>query len=463
VRGLLLGEALTMTLSTTDTRKMGHLLRRAGFGARPDEWSDYAKRGVAGTTDYLLHPEAVADPFDAVLHSIQGDYVDFDDIGSVRKWWMYRMSHTPRPLEEKMTLFWHNHFATANYKVDNPRWMWQQNQVFRTHALGNFRTMLQAVSRDPAMLVWLDGAENRKGKPNENYGRELLELFTMGVGNGYSETDVKEAARAFTGWRFNRDTATFQFDAGQHDDGVKTFLGRTGAFNGDDILDIVVQHPATANFICTKLFKYFVHETPSAADIAPLSKTYFNSGYDIRAVVTSILNSPTFYSEAAYHSKIKNPTEFTVTALRTLDAPFSAANNTLLSATRTMGQELFSPPNVKGWPGGKTWMNTMTLITRANFASGLTYEMNRHGLLSPRLRHGIAAYGTAADGLNTPEQMVDAVWGLLLPAHPPSAPTRTALIDFAREGGSPTGVVNFDGKAPGLVSLILSAPEYQLA
>lgn len=451
-----------MIPTTSDTRNLAHLLRRAGFGARPSEWTDYTKLGVAGTTARLLHPEAVADPFDPILHDIQGDYVDFDDISSTRKWWMYRMSHTPRPLEEKMTLFWHNHFATANYKVDNPRWMWQQNQTFRTHALGNFRTMLQAVSRDPAMLVWLDGAENRKGKPNENYGRELLELFTMGVNNGYTEKDVKEGARAFTGWRFDRDTAAFAFHPELHDDGVKTFLGQTGAFNGDDILDIVVRHPSTANFLCTKLFKYFVHETPSPAEIAPLAKTYFNSGYDICAVVGAILNSPTFYSDAAYHSKIKNPTEFTITALRTLDAPFSAANNTLLSATRTMGQELFSPPNVKGWPGGKTWMNTMTLITRVNFAGSLTYEMNRHGLLSPRLRHGIAAYGTAPGGLNTPAQMVDAVWGLLLPGHPAGAATRAALLGFVRDEKNPAQV-NFDAKAPGLVSLVLSAPEYQLA
>jgi len=286
----------------------------------------------------------------------------------------------------------------------------------------------------------------------------------MGVGNGYSETDVKEAARAFTGWRFSRDTAAFTFDAGHHDDGVKTFLGQTGNFNGDDIIDIVVRHPSTASFVCGKLFKYFVHETPTAADIAPLAHVYFGSGYDIRAVVGAILNSPVFYSDAAYHARIKNPTEYVVVALRTLDAPFSAANNSLLSATRTMGQELFSPPNVKGWPGGKTWMNTMTLITRVNFAGALTYEMNRHGLLSPRLRHGIAAYGAAPGGLvNTPEQLVDAVWGLMLPGHAPSAQTRAALVDFARDGGSPTGVVNFDAKAPGLVSLVLSAPEYQLA
>jgi len=452
-----------MTLPSTDTRKLGHLLRRAGFGARPAEWTDYAKMGVAGATQRLLHPESIPDPLDETLQDIQGDYVDFDDIGSLRKWWMYRMSHTPRPLEEKMTLFWHNHFATANYKVDHPRWMWGQNQTLRRHALGNFRTMLQAVSRDPAMLVWLDGVDNKKGRPNENYGRELLELFTMGVGSGYTERDVQEAARAFTGWRFDRDTGQFHFDAGQHDDGPKTFLGQTGAFNGDDILDIVVKQPATAQFLCTKLFKFFVHETPAPADIAPLTRTYFASGYDVRAVVGAILTGPAFFSEAAFQGKIKSPTEYVVTALRTLDAPFAVTNNNLLGAAHAMGQELFNPPNVKGWPGGKTWMNTMTLITRVNFASTLTNEMSRRGMLSPLLRRAIAASGSAPSGLNTPTQLADAVWGLLLPGHTPSAQTRAALIDYARDGGSATGGVNFDGKAPGLVSLVLSAPEYQLA
>ena len=451
-----------MTLNSTETRKLGHLLRRAGFGARPAEWNEYAKLGVAGTTNQLLHPEALPDHLSDVLSDIQGDYVDFDDIGSVKKWWTYRMSHSPRPLEEKMTLFWHGHFATANYKVDNPRWMWHQNQMFRAHALGNFRTMLQAVSRDPAMLVWLDGVENKKGKPNENYGRELLELFTMGVNSGYTEKDVKEGARAFTGWRFDRDTAAFSFHPAEHDDAEKTFLGQTGNFNGDDILDIVVRQPQTANFLCTKLFKYFVHETPSPADIAPLTKVYFASGYDIRAVVGAILTAPSFYSDAAFHSKIKSPVEFSVTALRTLDAPFSATNNMLIGATHTMGQDLFNPPNVKGWPGGKTWMNTMTLITRINFASSVAYEMGRRGTLSEHLRRGIAAYGTAPGGLNTPEQVVDALWGMLLPGHTPTIQTRDALLGYARDQGNPSQI-NFDAKAGGLVSLILSAPEYQLA
>ena len=452
-----------MIHSLADTRNLAHLLRRAGFGARPAEWTAYANLGLAGTTQQVLHPEGVADPFPALLAEVQGDYVDFDNLDSIKKWWLYRMSHTPRPLEEKMTLFWHGHFATANYKVDKPRWMWQQNETLRTHALGNFRTLLSAVSRDPAMLLWLDGGENRKGKPNENYGRELLELFTLGVGGGYSEADVKECARAFTGWQIDRDANVFKFNPDQHDDGVKTFLGQTGAFNGDDILDIVVKHPSTAHFVCSKLFKFFVHETPSAADIKPLTQAYFASGYDIRAVVTALLTSPSFYSDAALHSKIKSPTEYIVTSLRTLDAPFSATNNNLLGSGRTMGQELFNPPNVKGWNGGKTWMNTMTLITRANFANALTNSMSQRGILSPRLHHAIAAHGTAPSGLQTPAQIVDAVWGVLLPGQMPSAATHSALVSYISDGGGGGSPVNFDAKAPGLTALILSAPEYQLA
>ena len=223
-----------------------------------------------------------------------------------------------------------------------------------------------------------------------------------------------------------------------------------------------MRHPSTANFVCTKLFKYFVHETPTPADIAPLTRSYFASGYDIRAVMGTIFNSPTFYSEAAYHARVKSPTEYVITALRTLDAPFSATNNNLLSSTRLMGQELFNPPNVKGWPGGKTWMNTMTLIGRVNFANGIITEMGRHDLLESRLRRGITACGSAPapDALQSPEGLTDAVWGLLMPGHAPSTATRAALVSYAGGSGSK---VNFGAKAPGLVSLVLSAPEYQLA
>ena len=448
-------------LTQDETQRLAHLLRRAGFGARPDEWAAYSKMGVARTTDHLLHPEATPDHLDDVMRDIGGDYIDYNDMGSVSKWWLYRMLHTQRPLEEKMTLFWHNHFATAYFKVQNPGWMWQQNQLFRTHALGNFRQMLQAVTRDPAMLVWLDGVENRKGHPNENYGRELQELFTMGVGSGYTEKDVQEAARAFTGWDVDSGTNTAVFRPERHDDGVKTYLGETGNFGGDDIIDIIVRQPATAHFLSTKLFKFFVHDDPSPADIQPLTTAYFASGYDIRAVVGTILKSPSFYGPAAMYAKIKSPSEYVVTLLRTLNAPMSTAEGTN-DRVREMGQELFNPPNVKGWPEGKTWMNTMTLLSRVNFASRVITKMNQEGIFSDNLHTALNAHGTGAGGLETPDQIVNAVWGMLLPGRAPSAKTRAALVAYVQDKSNP-GKAHFESKASGLMSLMLSVPEYHLA
>ena len=447
-----------MALPTDDRRRLGHLLRRAGFGARPDEWTHYRKLGIAASTESLLHPELTPDHLGEVSDALDGDYIDHEDLGSLRKWWVYRMLHTRRPLEEKMTLFWHNHFATANYKVDKPQWMWQQNELFRRNALGNFRTLLRGVSRDPAMLVWLDGEQNKKGKPNENYGRELLELFTMGIGGGYTEKDVQEGARAFTGWRYDRDAAAFMFDAGQHDDGVKTFLGETGNFNGDDIIDIVVRHPSTARFICTKLFRFFVHDSPAKTDLEPLIHTYYQSAFDIRSVVGAILKSPAFYSREAVYGKIKSPAEFVVTVLRTLDAPLSCSPN-VGDTMRSMGQDLFNPPNVKGWSEGQTWVNTMSLLARMNFAGGVVKEMQRHGLFSDRLHSVISVAGARP---NSPDAAVDALWDILLPGHSPTPATRQALVAYATDGWRP-GEPRFEQKAPGLLNLILSAPEYQLA
>lgn len=449
-----------MSLTPEDTRRLAHLLRRAGFGARPDEWKAYAKLGVAGTTEVLLHPERVPDHLGSVLADIGDEYVDFNDLGSVAKWWVYRMAHTQRPLEEKMTLFWHNHFATANYKVDSPRWMWQQNELFRTHALGNFRTLLKAVSRDPAMLIWLDGAENRKGKPNENYGRELLELFTLGIGGGYTEDDVKEAARAFTGWHYDRSSDLFVFDPDKHDDGPKTFLGQTGNFNGDDIIDIVVNHPSTARFVCAKLFKYFMHDAPTPEDLKPLTQAYLGSGYEIRAVVGTMLKSPAFYSDRVVYNKIASPAEFVVTTLRTLDVPLTSVGGSVSGSLHNMGQELFNPPNVKGWPEGQAWINTMTMLTRINFAGTLVTEMQRRDIFDGNLMRRFQSLGLSGSRSDTPTQIIDAVWGALLPGHTPSDATRAALVAFAQDD---KGQVHFADKAGGLVSLILSSPDYQLA
>ena len=440
---------------------MAHLLRRAGFGARPEEWTAYARLGVAGTTDRLLHPEMVPDHLAEVAQDIGGDYIDYTDMTSVTKWWLYRMLHTQRPLEEKMTLFWHGHFATANYKVDHPAWMWQQNQTFRAYALGNFRDMLKAVSRDPAMLVWLDGEDNRKGHANENYGRELQELFTMGVGSGYTEQDVQEAARAFTGWRIDHQNNCFQFDATQHDDGPKTYLGETGNFNGDDIIDIIVRQPATAHFLSAKLFRFFVHDNPTDADLRPLMAAYFDSGYEIRAVLAAIFQSPTFYSPQALYANIKSPTEYTITLMRTLDAPMTMAEGSF-DRIREMGQELFNPPNVKGWPGGQTWMNTMTLLSRVDLASRVVNNMGRANILSDNLHAVLTAHGVAGGGLATPPQIVDATWGTFLPGRPASPQTRQTLLAYVQDKNNPN-TAHFESQAPGLLTLVLSAPEYHLA
>jgi uncharacterized protein (DUF1800 family) len=448
-------------INQDERTKLAHLLRRTGFGARPDEMASYGQLGIAAATQRLLHPETVPDHLAEVMQDIGGDYINFDDQTSITKWWLYRMLHTQRPLEEKMTLFWHTHFATANYKVQNPNWMWQQNQTFRTHALGNFRDMLKAVSRDPAMMVWLDVEDNRNGHANENYGRELQELFTMGVGSGYTEQDVKEAGRAFTGWRIDRENNCFAFDPTQHDDGPKIYLGETGNFGGDDIIDIIVRQPATARFISTKLFRFFVHDTPSDADIQPLMSAYFDSGYEIRAVMTAILNAPSFYGPRVMYANIKSPAEYVVTLMRTLNAPMSTAEGSF-NRVAEMGQELFNPPNVKGWPGGKTWMNTMTLLARVDYASRVINNMGRYGILSDNLHAALRAGGIPPGALATPEQIVDAVWTSLLPGCSASPAARQTLINYVQDKGNPN-TAHFEAKAPGLLTLVLSAPEYHLA
>ena len=202
-----------MALSAEGSQ-IAHLLRRAGFGASPAEWNHYSQLGFSGAVDALLHPERAEDTMSKMQRELGGDFVDFEDFYSIRNWWLYRMTHSPRPLEEKMTLFWHNHFATAAYKVYDPKRMWAQNETFRRYGLGSFRTLLQQVARDPAMLQWLDGADNHAGAPNENFAREVMELFTLGRGNGYTETDVKEAARAFTGWKWSNTPSNFVYQPG---------------------------------------------------------------------------------------------------------------------------------------------------------------------------------------------------------------------------------------------------------
>ncbi|MFM0317392.1 DUF1800 domain-containing protein [Paraburkholderia nemoris] len=287
----------------------------------------------------------------------------------LRAWWVREMLSTPSPLTERMTLFWHNHFTSGQDKVQYPQQMAQQNMLLRRDALGNFDELLHDVAKDPAMLQYLDGASNRKGKPNENFAREVMELFTLGEGN-YTQRDVSEAARAYTGWSLDPDTQAYVWRANQHDDGDKTVLGQTGPFDGDQVLDILLARPETATFVTTKLWREFVSDTPDPARIAPIAAQFRASHYDIKVALRGLFMSDALWDDGDRGVLVKSPVEFVVGTLRAFDigydntAPFAAQ-------IRTLGENLFYPPNVKGWPGGTIWINSSTLLARKQFVEQL--------------------------------------------------------------------------------------------
>ncbi len=357
------------------------LLRRAGFGATPAELERYVDLGIEKTLDELLHPERVDEDFDGLLGSLSGHLIDLQNIEDVQTWWLYRMARTRRPLAEKMTLFWHGHFSVSNAKVANPLAMHNHLALLREKGLGSFKDLVLGVSKDPAMLIWLDGNTNRKGAPNENYGRELLELFTLGIGN-YGEADVQASARAFTGWNLNENG--FIFNQNQHDPGPKTFLGQTGPLDGGDIVEAVSAHPATAERICRKLFGFFAYPAPEAPLLGSLIGAYMDSRGDIRSVVRAILTSDAFYSDESRYGHIKSPVEYTAGSIRMVGA--QSRERGLILALRSMGQDILNPPNVAGWAGGRAWINPSTLLERFNFAARLATQRgdpNDGGLIEP--------------------------------------------------------------------------------
>ena len=273
------------------------------------------------------------------------------------------MLTTRRPLEEKLTLFWHGHFATGNTKVRDTRMIERQNEMLREHANGSFRDLVVGILKDPAMLVYLDNGENLKDHPNENFGRELLELFTMGVGN-YTELDIREASRAFTGW--TNDVRDFRFDATQHDFGQKSFLGRTGTFNGEDVIDIILEHPATAEFIAAKVYRYFVREDVTDATHTALGATLRDGGYELKPLLKQIFLSRDFYSPLSYATQIKSPVHLVVSTYRKLGLTKLPTVPDFGRLTGGLGQALFNPPNVAGWAGGRTWITPASLLQRGN-------------------------------------------------------------------------------------------------
>jgi uncharacterized protein (DUF1800 family) len=446
-----------MALDTTQSQ-VAHLLRRAGFGATEAELAQYTALGFPGALDQLLNPEQVDDSAtDQQIAPLALDPSDPDakkKIEVAKFWWLNKMLYTRRPLQEKLALFWHTHFATANSKVGNPILMLQQIQLFREYGLSSFETLLQKVTRDPAMLIWLDNRQNRKGSPNENYAREVQELFTLGIGN-YTEQDVHEAARAFTGHSLDR-SFQYVFNPAQHDDGQKTYLGQTANFDADDVLGIMVRQPACARFITTKLFTYFVYDNPDSSTVDRLSNTFLSSGFDVRSVLRDIFTGPEFLSPPAFHGQVTQPADLVVGSLKALNVQNVGPDAT--QALRRMGQDLLNPPDVSGWKGGPAWINGTTLFERFNW--GLRLAMGRDpnkpyfsDLASQIQGHGI----TSADGL------VDYYLGLLVGGDA-TPEARQALVDYLSTSGSldlsDGGVI--DQKARGLVHLAMAVPSYQL-
>lgn len=341
----------------------GHLYRRAGFGGTPEQVTQAVADGLPAAVEKLLNGTSSADRDEAFART--GEVLADQNVGALRGWWLYLMLNGGHPLREKLTLFWHNHFATSIAKVRAAPLMFRQNQTLRRHALGSFAGLLADVSRDPAMVVWLDNNRNLRGRPNENYAREVMELFTLGVGH-YTERDVREAARAFTGW--HTDGPVFAFNPRYHDDGPKTVLGATGPWDGTDVQRLILDRPEVSRFLVAKVYRDFVSETkPPAGLLEPLAERYRQSRYDTRDLISTVLRSRHFYSEHAYRRRVKSPVEYAVGAVQGLGIERIRPED-LVDPLEKMGQALFAPPDVKGWRGGKHWLNSATVLARQNFA-----------------------------------------------------------------------------------------------
>jgi uncharacterized protein (DUF1800 family) len=424
-----------------------HLYRRAAFGATASELAQAVQYGldgaVNGLVDYEMIPNAALDlrlarmNLDFEATSLQS-YID------IVRWWITRLIYSARPLEERMTFFWHNHFATSVEKVGESDLVKNQNELFRRYALGNFRNLCTAVARDPAMLFWLDNYTSVKDHPNENFGRELQELFTLGRGH-YSEDDVKAASRAFTGWTIDRNyyPVIFRFNDDDHDHGQKTFLGQTGDFDGNDIVRIICDQEQHGRFMAAKLFAFFAYDDPEPDVIDRFARIYLDSGTEVKPLVRAILLSPEMYSPRAMWSKIKSPLEHVLMACHLLQTP-----DELPSARAELvrqNQILFSPPDVSGWPHGIRWITASALLSRMNFANDAVVDFDP-------LKFGIGS---------NPSVIVGSYLHNLGPLNVVDA-TRQQLIDYLAPGGVFPEGWTLITRLRGLAHVILSLPEWQI-
>jgi uncharacterized protein (DUF1800 family) len=399
----------------------GHLLARAGFGGSPDEIQELVNQGLQQSLDRLLtagssqpspptwaYPDSLKDLFDQVRSAATGEdkvkarqafnRANQEQMADLVQWWTQQMTDTEAPLLEKMTLFWHGHFATSATKVRPAYKIWLQNQTLRTNALGNFGTLAKAISRDPAMLVWLDLANSRKESPNENFARELMELFMLGEGS-YTENDVKESAKAFTGYRINPLDQQFRFAPNQFDPSIKVFMQKAGPWTGDQIIDIILEQPRCAKFIVRKVWRFFAYEDPDVSLIDALAGKFRQAHYEIKPLLRAIFSSEEFYGDRAKDAIIKSPVQYLVQARRSLGVS-TPEGRALVNMYRRLGQVPFYPPNVKGWDGGKSWINTGTLTYRYQIARALINGIRPDQVGLPKF----PGKATVSAGQERPEQ-----------------------------------------------------------
>ena len=470
-------------MADKDIALMGHLMRRAGFGASYEEMEARVAKGYEATVEELLDPDTYEiPPVDEVLMARFHPDIEFPGphlLGAIN--FMYHLIHTQRPLEEKMTLFWHMVFATGNSKLDAAYDMVRQLAMFRKRGLGNYQELLVELAKDPAMILWLDNNVNHKKAPNENWGRELLELFSMGQGN-YTEKDVFECSRAFTGWTlkpkiprepYGRHLWQFEYKEEDHDDGGKVFLGQRGRFNGEDIIDIIVRQPATARFIARHLYNFFVADevqVPSWKDIPPrdpeavqaLADTFVSSGYDIRSTLRMLFNSEFFKDEKVWFARVKSPAEVVAGTIRLVGEDFREPKPGLIEIAQEseyQGQELINPPSVEGWHTGQEWIDSGALLQRVNFVSDKLGDPTMPGV------RAVIDRLSARERMSA-EEFVEGCLELIGPLRV-GEETRRELVEHAKgEGEIRRGATEEERRAFGqrvaqMLQLIASTREYQ--
>lgn len=352
----------------------GHAVRRTQFGGPPSLRASVEAWGPLRAAVELTRLDGEDAAFDELM-GVMDSLAGVDDIETARSIWLVRMLSTPRPFEERLALFWHGHFATSIAKVGRVALMVEQVDTLRRLGVGHFGDLAKAVSRDPAMILWLDGNTNRRHHPNENYARELLELFCLGHGH-YTEDDVLEAARAFSGW--HESGGRFRFVAAEHDGGAKTVLGRSGPLDGDDVVDACLAHPACPRWIAGRLLAHFVHPSPGERLVDAAAARLLAEGYDVHAFLRHVFASRAFYAPAAHRALVKSPVELAVGAGRALGVTLEGRD--LARRTEALGQALYAPPSVKGWDGGRAWLNAATTIGRVHLAARIASKTARDGL-----------------------------------------------------------------------------------